>query len=534
MSLSAKNPIEAGASRRDFLASALAAAALSAWPATAGSGNALAGESRYDDRIDQAIAIRLDAAKCLKRRKKVRHLDNGDLAEHGPASAFSKSLPHDARGEVDARAMKALDKALRSGRAEDFEQVPLGGKARLANPQASLCFDLLGPDATTLPLAPPPRLASRAQTFELAELYWQALLRDVPFSDYESDPRVARAAAELAELAGEPIDASTVFRGRTAGDRVGPYVSQFLLKDLVMPPIRMPQKIRTCVAGDDYLKMVPEWLAVQNGGLTGVNRFEPEPKHLRNGRDLAEYVHRDIAFQGPMAAALMLLRWGVLADGGNPYKHSRTQSPFTTFGSPYLLYLIAAASQASLTSCWFQKWQVHRRQRPEEVAGRVEGHRSAGRELLLDPAILNTAALGETLGRQGNVLLSCAYPEGSPIHPAYPAGHAVIAGAGVTILKAFFDESALVPEPVVPSADGASLKPWKGAPLTVGGELDKLAANLGVGRNIAGVHWRSDVEAGQALGEETAIELLRQSALTGNEIFGGFSLRRFDGKRVTV
>src|SRR4051812_7614099 len=47
-------------------------------------------------------------------------------------------------------------------------------------------------------------------------------------------------------------------------------------------------------------------------------------------------------------------------------------------------------------------------------------------------------------------LLPQAYPEGCPLHPSYPAGHATIAGACVTILKAFFNENFVIPHPVRP------------------------------------------------------------------------------------
>ncbi|MEM7163573.1 MAG: hypothetical protein AAF487_14165, partial [Bacteroidota bacterium] len=40
--------------------------------------------------------------------------------------------------------------------------------------------------------------------------------------------------------------------------------------------------------------------------------------------------------------------------------------------------------------------------------------------------------------------LPMAFPEGSPMHPAYGAGHATVAGACVTILKAFFDTSTVL------------------------------------------------------------------------------------------
>ncbi|HEV8581195.1 MAG TPA: hypothetical protein VGX68_19185 [Thermoanaerobaculia bacterium] len=84
------------------------------------------------------------------------------------------------------------------------------------------------------------------------------------------------------------------------------------------------------------------------------------------------------------------------------------------------------------------------------------------------------------------------------------------------------------------SPDGLSLQPWKGADLTVGGELDKLASNIALGRDFAGMHWRTDSVEGLKLGEEVAIRILEELSFTGNELFSGFSLRRFDGRRISV
>jgi hypothetical protein len=127
-----------------------------------------------------------------------------------------------------------------------------------------------------------------------------------------------------------------------------------------------------------------------------------------------------------------------------------------------------------------------------------------------------------------------AFPEGSPTHPAYGAGHATVAGACTTILKAFFDESYIIPNPVVPDPTGTTLVPYVGAPLTVGNELNKLASNVGIGRNIAGVHWRSDYTESLKLGEEVAISMLRDQRLCYNEPFTGFNLTKFDGTTITV
>jgi hypothetical protein len=138
------------------------------------------------------------------------------------------------------------------------------------------------------------------------------------------------------------------------------------------------------------------------------------------------------------------------------------------------------------------------------------------------------------LRSRSSALLTSAYPEGSPAHPAYPAGHAVLSAAGITVLKAFFDESFVLPDPVVVSRDGLSLQRFERGALTVGGELDKLATNVGMGRCFAGIHWRSDIDAGLRLGEDVAIRVLRELHLAAHESFSGLHFHRIDGTPVAV
>jgi hypothetical protein len=138
----------------------------------------------------------------------------------------------------------------------------------------------------------------------------------------------------------------------------------------------------------------------------------------------------------------------------------------------------------------------------------------------------------------GTFLLPQAFPEGSPTHPSYGAGHATVAGACATILKAWFDESFVLPGSVlVPNAAGTALvnaAPAQQVDLTVGGELNKLAANVAIGRNAAGVHWRSDYTQSVRLGEEIAIRLLQEQRPTYNEDHH-FTLTRFDDRtRITI
>jgi hypothetical protein len=68
----------------------------------------------------------------------------------------------------------------------------------------------------------------------------------------------------------------------------------------------------------------------------------------------------------------------------------------------------------------------------------------------------------------------------------------------------------------------------------VGGELNKLASNVAIGRNIAGVHWRSDATESLRLGETIAIAYLRDLREGVHEPFRGFNLTRFDGTRIVI
>lgn len=135
-------------------------------------------------------------------------------------------------------------------------------------------------------------------------------------------------------------------------------------------------------------------------------------------------------------------------------------------------------------------------------------------------------------------LLPQAFPEGSPVHPSYGAGHATVAGACVTILKAFFDESFVIGTPVVPDAAGTALVPYNPPPgeppLTVGGELNKLAANISIGRNVAGAHWRTDYTASVRMGEAIALACSRNSTRATTSITAVFALTTFDGLGVAI
>ena len=64
---------------------------------------------------------------------------------------------------------------------------------KLRNPQSGLAFDLEGPDCGHVALRAAPRIDGPENSGEAAELYWMALARDVPFTQYAGDPAVAAA-----------------------------------------------------------------------------------------------------------------------------------------------------------------------------------------------------------------------------------------------------------------------------------------------------------------------------------------------------
>jgi hypothetical protein len=134
----------------------------------------------------------------------------------------------------------------------------------------------------------------------------------------------------------------------------------------------------------------------------------------------------------------------------------------------------------------------------------------------------------------GHAYCPVVFPEGCPTHPSYPSAHACNAGACATILKAFFDADYALPRPVEATADGSALESWRGASLTLGKEIDKLASNIALGRDAAGVHYRSDSVRGLFVGEQQALGLLRDYSRTYNEHFDGFIVRKFNGDRVKV
>lgn len=216
--------------------------------------------------------------------------------------------------------------------------------------------------------------------------------------------------------------------------------------------------------------------------------------------------------------------------------NARNQIGFGTFGDPHILSLVCEVATRALKAVWWQKWFVHRRLRPEAYGGLVHFRKSELRNYNLPAQVLDSEAVARTRQRYGTYLMPMTFPEGSPAHPSYGAGHATVAGACVTILKAWYDENTPMPRPVVPTSDGTALVPYTGPDantLTVGGELNKVAANIAIGRNGAGVHWRSDYFDSIRLGERVAVCVLANQRNDYNEDYS-FTFTSFDGSTIRI
>jgi hypothetical protein len=496
--------------------------------------------------------------------------DNGDAAKYSDHSGtWSKTLAHDDLEIVNANSYTSLVNALTSGNFTDFQNILVGNpggtnvNAQLNGPQTSLAFDLEGLDshATVIPAAPTTASAQTAD--EEVEHYWAALLRDINFTDYPSNPTAIAAANELTNLTyikgtGNneypfPVTPQNLFRGQIVandGNVQGPYISQFLLQPTSFGAQPINQLYKVFQPAQSFMTSVAEFKNVQNGfPPSGVLSFDPTLRHIRNGRDLAAYTHVDVLHEGYFIAFLVLAGIHTPLNPGNPYNGSRTEHGFGTLDGADCAATLPEMATRALKAAWFHKWIVNLRQRPEEYGALVHARKTnrvpmpkAALDVHAD--VLNSQAVAQTFSQFGTYLLPQAFPEGAPTHPCYPTGHGTVAGACITALKFFFDGSQKIrplllaagSDVMQPSSDGLSLVPYTGADrdtLTINGELSKLAFNISFGHGIhAGIHFRSSTQASILLGEQVGISVLNDRAEGYNEPFN-ISITKFDGTTQT-
>ncbi len=505
------------------------------------------------ERLIDAFNLRVGEAIQDALVPAAKNVNNGDDARYpDKGGTFTKSLPHDSFGRVDLNAYATFKTALASGKFSDFEKIIMGGTRTLNGPQGGLAFDLEALDNVQFgqPEVPPAPLIAGDQTAtELLEHYWASLLRDVAFTDYDSSALAAQAAAELSGLptylgprnSRGQVTTDLLFRGVFPGETLGPYISQFFITPTYFGAQPISQQMVSYLPNVDYMTSFSDWLTVQNGNFTGLqNQIDPVLRYRRLGRDLATFTHVDVLYQTYFTAFLVLTGMGAPLNPGNPYTGSRCENGFGTFGAPDFAATLGEVATKALNAVWYQKWFVHLRPRPEVTGGQVHLVKTGqGGETDVQPSkvILNSVGLQQSFNKYGTWLLSQAFPEGSPTHPAYPTGHGTVGGACITVLKFIFDGNFVIPNPMVPTSDGLSLVPYTGSDagqLTVNGDLNKLGHNVTFGHGIhAGIHWRSDSDTSLLLGEAVALSFLRHRAKTYNEPFT-VQLTKFDGTTATI
>ena len=487
--------------------------------------------------------------------------NNGDEATYADfRGSFSKSLQHNDFGEVDPTSYASFLNALNTRNPADFDAIIVGNptdtnRIPLVSPQAAFSFEQSALDSNGYRMDIAPGFASAETAAEMGELYWYSLTRDVPFSQYNTDPLIAAAAADLNAFSrsdifpneGGAVTPGSIFRGTFPGAEVGPLVSQMLYQPFNFGLLEVEQRYDTPTPGsaNQFMTGYSEWLNIQRGGApVGATQFRGSRRFIATMRDLGEFVHVDFPIQSPLYSMFILLGYGQAAiDPNIPYASAvntagATQQAFTSFGGGGLPHLVTQGSRIGLLAAWFQKWAAHRRLRPEVFAGRINNQLRGRRSYDINQEILDSDGLARIIAQTGagddnRALLPMGYPEGSPAHPAYPGGHSTFVAAGATICKAIFNEDFVIPNPVVPDASGSVLNPYTGPDLTVGGELNKLVGNITHGRDAMGMHWRSD-GLGNFIGENVAITLLCDYSTTYNEDFDGFQLTRFNGERIRI
>jgi len=496
---------------------------------------------------------------------------------HNYNAEFTKGLQHDINTGtlVTNRDYEKLRHAVINNKQKELVRVPMAisAEGKFVSPLASLATQLVGAPQCVLKINDPPSLASPAAC-ELLENYAMAIARDVPFINYATDPTIAQILQptrinspdvldnlEYYYPTGQAITAQTLFRGTNPDSHVGPYVSQLLFLDVPMGAGIMEQKYFSPKPRDQAFGRVewgvnaPELIAMENTNfslLPQYNEIDTEHKYIYNARVLAEVVHNDAAYQLFYQAANILMGMGASSNPGIP-SYPNQRGFVTGFGGPNILCNVADVTGYAFRAAWYYKWQIFRKLRPEAMSLWVDniknGRVSNEGNYNITEIILNNGLLDDINNYNSfysaiaSYTLSQAYIEGSPLHPAYPAGHATFSGACATILKIMFNcnqpWSSLPGFTSVKIAndDGTSLEDYTNADanlLTINGEINKLAYNVAFGRNMAGVHYRSDAIQSLQLGEQVAIKYMSDylSATVENNLDGTvptITFTKFDG-----
>lgn len=513
----------------------------------------------------------------------------------GYIGSFHKGLQHDINGklerDIDYEDMRC---GITKNNQEKLRNVPLAinGTLKLANPLASLSKILIGGGYCEMKIKKPPTLSSKQGASEMVELYCKQICRDIPFITYETNQTIKKILGDnymnspeiLKNLLNYYKDTpkftfKSIFRGISFEEQYGPYMSQLLYLDI---PTHACDKTAIYQSPLQLISSLPsrvEWgvkkeetVIIQNTDLNNVqlpgstDKSKIAPRYIYCPRVLTEAVRFDPPAYYYIAASQILNNLGAQQNTGFP-KNNNQGNFITGCGLPAIQCAIGNITELSLKHAWYWKWQIYRKVRPEVFGlyiDNIKSNRESNNDYQISDIILNASILDDikqsyqvNYGINNSYTLSSTYREGSPLHPSYPAGHAVIAGACCTILKIYYDcekpwttlqgvsqnkLSGNIKHPVCANIDGTELISYNENDknnMTISGEINKLASNISLARDWAGVHYRSDSIEGMLLGEQIAIKYMGDiiASMAERNIDGSsikLSFRKFDGSFTTV
>lgn len=481
-------------------------------------------------------------------------LPNTDLTgkKDSKYNFFTKGLKHNANGDLtnENDYLKMMKYIILNDK-KKFSKIGMLGK--MVDPFSSNSAVINGVMQGVLKIIPPPHINSVQSSNEMIELYAQSVCRDTPFINYETDETI-----KIAKLVLEK-DTNNIFRTVFPDTHVGPYVSQFLLLNIDFDTYKIVQKYTMYLPKKECIKLgirnewgvtLEEAVNIQNIQLNKNPPGYPDKflieKYINDGRSLARAVHKDTPYQYFYNAYMILSKLKI------PYNPTWPQFDNNNYflmgnGVVSSLCSIAEITKLALFHAWYWKWQQYRKLRPEEYAIMINNVKATGiNSYGINEKVLNNIFTDmienynyEWTGVHNQYVMPLTYQEGSPLHPAYPSGHAVISGACCTILKMMFDASVIwtnYSDIYQASATGEILEVYNGPDknsTTVQVEIDKLASNIAYGRNWAGIHYASDANEGIRLGEKVAVQYMRD-LLSRNNFDTTIKFKGFDGEIIDV
>lgn len=394
----------------------------------------------------------------------------------------------------------------------------------------------VNPRAGTLPLQSlvedlPPFPADDSAT-TAAELIQCAMatawLANVPLRDLRSTIQATGNPLDglEAELGG-PVRPAAAFRLVDQGENKTPMVSQFLLRPFEAGSLAVDMRHRLDIGHYGYR---PEALAaLLNGKPIESQVTSPRVHYIHSLRALAASMRQDPPYLYGLLASCLLDSLRVRRS--DLFPTLPTEAAFVFYGGQLdaQCLLVEAVRQAMGMVCWMQKWEQgsEKRSRPEE--------------LLANPERLHPlwAERGAPLLAHGfGIHLPMFAASGSPIHPSYVSGHAVIGGAVATVLNAIHRDGPWPVAMVQADETGMNLVAANATAPTLHGEARKLGENYGMGRVVGGFHYLSDVRQGLLLGQRVAEQVLRdaktQASTLEIEEWGSTTFEGYFGTVVSI